>query len=456
MFLFEIMPKLWTDAIVIAIVSYSFTVSMGLIFANKENYKIDFNQELLLTGIRFGVVGEHKEQLWIPEPPIDRILQETNSMGFSFAPYALMEGNYGTMSLASKMAFCLVMHTGMASGLMLIIKREANLEGLQFENIFTPVTMDDTFTVGHVMVMLLVDSLLYLLLTLYIEQIFPGDFGVPKKWNFPFTMISRGLGFGGNAEVKDGNTLTQNQANMESYPVGMKAGIEMKNLRKVFGNKKVAVDNLTLNMYEGEITILLGDNGAGKTTTMSMLTGMFPPTSGTALVNGSDIRTNIEGVRQSIGLCPQHNILFDDLTVREHIIFFSKLKGLTNAEADIEVKKYVDMLGLEDKMNAKSETLSGGMKRKLSVGVALCGGSRVVLCDEPTSGIDPAARRSMWDLLLLEKKNRTIVLSTHFMDEADVLGDRVAIMHSGQLKCYGSSLYLKNAFGSGYELVSEN
>ena len=304
--------------------------------------------------------------------------------------------------------------------------------------------------------MLLVDSLLYLLLTLYIEQIFPGDFGVPKEWYFPFTMISRGLGFGGNAELEDRNTLTQNRANIESYPVGMKAGIEMKNLRKVFGNKKVAVDNLTLNMYEGEITILLGDNGAGKTTTMSMLTGMFPPTSGTALVNGSDIRTNIEGVRQSIGLCPQHNILFDDLTVREHIIFFSKLKGLTNAEADIEVKKYVEMLGLVDKMNAKSKTLSGGMKRKLSVGVALCGGSRVVLCDEPTSGMDPAARRSLWDLLLLEKKNRTIVLSTHFMDEADVLGDRVAIMHSGQLKCYGSSLYLKNAFGSGYELVSEN
>jgi ATP-binding cassette, subfamily A (ABC1), member 3 len=198
---------------------------------------------------------------------------------------------------------------------------------------------------------------------------------------------------------------------------------------------------------------LLGHNGAGKTTTMSMLTGMIPPSSGTALISGKDIRNDIDKVRGSLGLCPQHNILFDELTVREHIQFYSRLKGMKKHDTESEVQKYVTLLELENKIDMESKTLSGGMQRKLSVGVALCAGSKVVLCDEPTSGIDPAARRALWDLLLKEKKGRTILLSTHFMDEADILGDRIAIMAEGELKAVGSSFYLKKKFGVGYRLV---
>lgn len=163
--------------------------------------------------------------------------------------------------------------------------------------------------------------------------------------------------------------------------------------------------NLSLNMYNNQITVLLGHNGAGKTTTMSMLTGMFPPTSGTALVGGFDIRTDMDGVRSSLGLCPQHNILFDDLTVKEHLYFFSKLKGLRNKAIDDEISKYVNLLELDNKTDAKSSTLSGGMKRKLCVGMALCGDSKVVMLDEPTAGMDPSARRALWDLLQKQKKD---------------------------------------------------
>ena len=202
-----------------------------------------------------------------------------------------------------------------------------------------------------------------------------------------------------------------------------------------------------------QICVLLGHNGAGKTTTMSMLTGMISPTSGTALVNGYDIRTDIESVRASIGLCPQHNILFDELTVREHIEFFGRLKGLQKHEVNDEVEKYVKLLKLEAKIDCQAGSLSGGMKRKLSVGIALCADSKVVLVDEASSGMDPAARRALWDLLLQEKKGRTILLSTHFMDEADVLGDRIAIMAEGELKSVGSPFFLKKRFGVGYHLV---
>lgn len=146
---------------------------------------------------------------------------------------------------------------------------------------------------------------------------------------------------------------------------------------------------------------------------------MMVPTSGSAIINGQDIRQDINGVRASLGLCPQHNILFDELTVREHIVFFSHLKGLDSKQVKDEVDKYVKLIDLEPKINALSKTLSGGMKRKLCVCIALCGRSKVVLLDEPTSGMDPASRRSLWDMLREEKQGRTLLLSTHFMDEGN-------------------------------------
>lgn len=157
-----------------------------------------------------------------------------------------------------------------------------------------------------------------------------------------------------------------------------------------------------------------------------MLTGMINPSSGTAFINGKDIRKDMNAIRSSVGFCPQHNILFDNLTVREHITFFSLLKGLHKDDVEREVDKYVKLLKLENKIDTQAKGLSGGMKRKLSVGIALCANSKVVLFDEPSSGVDPSARRDLWDLLQKEKEGRTILLSTHFMLEADVLGDRVS------------------------------
>lgn len=187
---------------------------------------------------------------------------------------------------------------------------------------------------------------------------------------------------------------------------------------------------------------------------MSMLVGLFSPSSGTAYLNGKDIRTELNVARKSLGICPQHNVLFEELTVKEHLMFFCALKGMEDKQMLAEdVKKYIDLLDLNDKSNAESKTLSGGMKRKLSIGIALCGNAQIVILDEPTAGIDVAARRHLWDLLIAEKRNRTILLSTHFMDEADVLGDRIAIMTEGKLRTVGSSFFLKKKFGTGYRLT---
>ncbi|KAG0722166.1 ATP-binding cassette sub-family A member 3 [Chionoecetes opilio] len=371
----------------------------------------------------------------------------------SYVPYTVLRPRYASLTQGNKLALCLLCNTAMSLGCQLISMFEGTGSGVQWRYLFSGVSPDDPFTLGHVFGMMLLDSLLFCLLAWYIEALWPGDFGVPQPWYFPF-MRSYWLGRSVDEVKEPVAPPIQNSTFFEEDPKGIPAGVQVKGLTKVFSRlNKVAVNKLDLNMYNGQITVLLGHNGAGKTTTMSMLTGLFPPTSGTALVGGHDIVREMDEVRRSLGLCPQHDILFDDLTVAEHITFFSKLKGMSGDAAQEEVNVMVKKLKLEDKRDALSSTLSGGMKRKLSVGIALCGGSRVVFLDEPTSGMDPGARRLIWDLLQQERTGRTILLTTHFMEEADLLGDRIAIMANGVKQCCGSSLFLKKIYGAGYRLI---
>ena len=363
-------------------------------------------------------------------------------------PYNLFNSTSNNNIKLISSLFC---NSGMGFGVSVITQYETLGVGVQWSNLFKPVSPDVDLTLGSVMTFLLIASIVQMTITLYMEKVKPGEFGVAEPFYFPFTIKF----WTGRVKARDSEEdLTyKDDPNFEKEPVGKVAGIQVRGLKKVYA-KKAAVVNLNLNMYEDQIMVLLGHNGAGKSTTMAMLTGLFPPTAGTAYVDGKDIRSELDSIRSSLGLCPQHNVLFNELTVREHITFFSKLKGLKKkSEIDEQIRKYVNLLELTPKIDAQSHTLSGGMKRKLSIGIALCGNSKIVMCDEPTSGMDPAARRALWDLLIKEKKGRTILLTTHFMDEADVLGDRIAIMAEGDLKTVGSSFFLKKKFGVGYRLV---
>lgn len=184
-----------------------------------------------------------------------------------------------------------------------------------------------------------------------------------------------------------------------------------------------------------------------------MLSGLLPPTSGDAKVFGQSIRTQMPLIRETLGVCPQHNILWPILSVQEHLQIYGAVKGVPRAELQRAVDEMIEQVGLTEKRHVASAALSGGMQRKLSVGIALIGDSRIVFLDEPTSGMDPYSRRATWDLLKKRKEGRVIILTTHFMDEADALGDRIAIMAAGHLQCVGSSLFLKTRFGVGYSLV---
>ncbi|ELK10775.1 ATP-binding cassette sub-family A member 3 [Pteropus alecto] len=330
---------------------------------------------------------------------------------FTYIPYLFVAPRYNWMTLSQKLFSCLLSNVAMAMGAQLIGKFEAKGTGIQWQDLLSPVNVDDDFSFGQVLGMLLLDSILYGLVTWYVEAVLPGQFGVPQPWYF-FILVFR------------------------------------------VGNKgKAAVRDLNLNLYEGQITVLLGHNGAGKTTTLSMLTGLFPPTSGRAYINGYEISQDMVQIRRSLGLCPQHDVLFDNLTVAEHLYFYAQLKGLSRQKCPEEVKQMLHILSLEDKWDSRCRFLSGGMKRKLSIGIALIAGSKVLMLDEPTSGMDAISRRAIWDLLQQQKSDRTILLTTHFMDEADLLGDRIAIMAKGELQCCGSSLFLKQKYGAGYHMT---
>ncbi|XP_046856235.1 phospholipid-transporting ATPase ABCA3-like [Xenia sp. Carnegie-2017] len=364
------------------------------------------------------------------------------------------------LSISFLLFFCIMQYydkipnLGMTLGAIVVGKFEGSGSGVQWDNLFHGVDVDDTFSLGTVFIMMIISCAIYGMLTWYIENVFPGQYGTSKPFYFPFTKSYWCGSFEKVSNDDETLPLLRNAENFETSkkferaPQGLDVGIDIKNLVKIYDGvtgKKVAVDDVTLKIFEGQITVVFGHNGAGKSSLMSVLTGFYSPSQGTAVVNGYDIRTSMDGVRSSLGLCPQHDVLFDRLTVKEHLWFFGKLKGLSSDEIDSEVVKMMESIKLADKANAQTRYLSGGMKRKLSLGVALIGKTKVLMLDEPTSGMDPSARRFTWELLEKYRDGRTILLTTHSMDEADFLGDRIAIMAEGKIRCCGSSFVFRCA-----------
>uniref|UniRef100_A0A8D3AFE0 P-type phospholipid transporter n=1 Tax=Scophthalmus maximus TaxID=52904 RepID=A0A8D3AFE0_SCOMX len=372
-----------------------------------------------------------------------------------YLPHILCYAWRDVMGFGAKVAVSLLSCVAFGFGCESFSKYEEQGIGIQWYNINNSPEEGERYTFLLSIIMMLFDAALYWTLTWYIENVFPGQYGIPKPWYFPFA-ASYWCGRASVTDVDPGflkDTSVHNEY-MEKPPPNMKAGISIRNLVKIYKTgKKLAVDGLTMDFYENQITSFLGHNGAGKTTTMSILTGLFPPTSGTALINGYDIHTDMDSIRKYLGMCPQHNVLFNELTVEEHIYFYARLKGHNYEEVKIEMDQLIRDVGLPHKRKDLAKNLSGGMQRKLSVAIAFVGGSKIVILDEPTAGVDPYARRGIWELLLKYKQGRTIILSTHHMDEADILGDRIAIISHGKMRCCGSSLFLKKRFGSGYYLT---
>ncbi|XP_065346232.1 phospholipid-transporting ATPase ABCA1-like [Cloeon dipterum] len=380
-------------------------------------------------------------------------------------PFAISSEKYLNSGFFTKCLYMLFPNMGLFFSFDSVIKLEERGVGAQWSNFYTSQSAQDV-SILQVFIMYLIDIVLYSIITWYVSEVNPGEYGYKQPYLF---FATKSYWFGGTNKkinltkvlrlVEDPDILSKEnyERPLTNNMADDRIGISVRNLTKSYPGKLggppvKAVRGVSLDIYKGEITALLGHNGAGKTTTMSILTGMISPSDGLVKVLGLDLNNNLPLLRKSIGLCPQHNLLFGELTVKQHLVFFAVLKGKSMKDAEIEAKELLRTFRLDSKMDALVSELSGGMKRKLQLAIALVGGSKVAILDEPTSGLDPEARREIWDILLSFRENKTILLSTHFMEEADVLGDTIAIMSHGRMDCCGSTMYLKRLFGAGYRL----
>ncbi|XP_054277510.1 retinal-specific phospholipid-transporting ATPase ABCA4-like [Macrosteles quadrilineatus] len=344
------------------------------------------------------------------------------------------------------LVFCLWPSAGLQWSLNTIKNFNKNGHTWTLADLFDDGAGGGRVSVGLAALMFLVQIVLYTFITWYMDNVKPGPYGRAKSLLFIFQCFKK------NDYDSNSSQARRNQRNYEEPPNGVKIGIKIQNLRKTFNNKVFAVKNVDLDIYEGNITALLGHNGAGKTTTMSMIAGFFSPSGGQVIVKGRNIFDNMDDFRSNLGICPQHNLLFQFFTVLEHLVFFGMLKGLPNSKAERDGLQLLRTFKIDAKKNDLVSKLSGGMKRKLCLCIALMGDPEILMLDEPTSGLDPESRRQVWDILLGFREQRTTIITTHFMEEADVLGDRIAIMDHGQVSCYGTTMFLKKLYGTGYHL----
>lgn len=360
------------------------------------------------------------------------------------------EENYIFLSLYGKLASSVLPPCGLYWAFKVIGFWEGSGKGAQWWNIHKIATPGDNISLLGVLSMMCISSLVHAMFIFYLDAVIPWQYGVPKS---PFFLFQKSYWL--SSSVKEKSPSNGVGESVEMFEKSSRSAGEpvvvLSHVTKDFGQKR-ALNNLSLSLYKNQITVLLGHNGAGKTTAMSILTGLFPPTSGDMYINGFSVRTDTKKARESVGLCPQHNVLFDELTVDEHLRFFSSIKGQSYADTELEIGSLLLKFDLLHKRYVLSKDLSGGMKRKLSMANALIGGSKIVILDEPTAGMDPQARRGVWSILQEARKERTIMLSTHYMEEADVLGDRIAFLAGGTLKCSGSPMFLKKKYETGYKM----
>ncbi|MFY0688733.1 MAG: ABC transporter ATP-binding protein [Cyclobacteriaceae bacterium] len=230
--------------------------------------------------------------------------------------------------------------------------------------------------------------------------------------------------------------------------MGREVVVSVKNMVKAFGSFH-AVDDISFEVYKGEIFGFLGANGAGKTTAMKMLTGLWKPTRGEAMVAGLDVYRDTEQIKRKIGYMSQKFSLYADLTVKENIVLFGGIYGLSNQVIKNKTEDLLNRLGLASESNTLIESLPLGWKQKLAFSVAMLHDPEIIFLDEPTGGVDPITRRQFWDMIYeASDADKTLFVTTHYMDEAEYC-DRISMMVNGRIAALGTPDELKTAFDAG-------
>ncbi|XP_045693112.1 ATP-binding cassette sub-family A member 6 isoform X1 [Phyllostomus hastatus] len=341
------------------------------------------------------------------------------------------------------------------TGMTQIINLDYSMNGVTF-----PDPSGDSYLMIATFFILAFDAFLYFVLALYFDKIFP--YGSDHRYS-PLFFLSSSSCF----QYQRTDNIIEKEIDPE-YPSDDyfepiapefhgKEAIRIINVRKEYKEKSGKVEvlkDLLFDVYEGQITAILGHSGAGKSSLLNILNGLSVPTEGSVTIYNKNLSEmqDLEEIRKIIGFCPQFNVHFDILTVKENLRLFAKIKGIHPQEVDQEVQRILSELNMQNIQDHPAEHLSEGQKRKLTFGIAILGDPQVLLLDEPTAGLDPFARYRVWSFLKERKAGRVILLSTNLVDEADILADRKVIMSNGRLKCAGSSIFLKKRWGLGYHL----
>ncbi|CAJ1445140.1 unnamed protein product [Effrenium voratum] len=359
------------------------------------------------------------------------------------ASLGMMVGLFGLSRLPLQALGLPLPPVALLRGLEQLIELELAGPGLQWSNLWQS---GAAVSMGQVMLVQALSVPCFLFLWTYLEKVVPHGYG------------ASGALWRRSSEGSPAPSVTRRRAPAgkiveETLPVACTVEVKGADQRGTDDDGKVvAVKHLDLGLAEGEILALLGHNGAGKSTTVGMLTGVIPPTKGRVTVHGYDAAREPQQARQFLGVCPQHDILFDSLNCDQHLRLACALRGGgASANAAQELLRSVGLHG--HLCSVPAGQLSSGRRRALCVALAFVGDPRFILLDEPTSGMDPFVRTSMWQLLKKYRPGRALCLSTHYMDEAEMLGDHVCILSRGALQCYGSPEWLKARLGSGYTLT---
>ncbi|XP_060058625.1 ATP-binding cassette sub-family A member 6 [Erinaceus europaeus] len=370
------------------------------------------------------------------------------SIGFTVYYRLLPSALVWVMSIFSPFAF--------SAGLSQIIHTERNMNGVMF-----PDPSGDSYIMIATYFLLVFDTFFYSVLTLYFDRILP--FGDEHHYS-PLFFLNSSLCFQNqraeNKVIKKEMDLEYlSDDSFEPLPPEFqgKEAIRIRNVKKEFKEKSGKVEilkGLFCDIYEGQITAIMGRSGAGKSSLLNILNGSFVPTDGSVTIYNKNISEMqaLEEIREITGFCPQFNVHFDMLTVKENLRLFAKIRGIKRQEVEQEVQKVLLELDMQNIQDSLASYLSEGQKRKLTFGIAILGSPQILLLDEPTVGLDPFSRHQVWRFLKEHKANCVILLSTSFMDEADNLADRIAVLSNGKVNCAGSSVFLKKRWGLGYNL----
>lgn len=297
----------------------------------------------------------------------------------------------------------------------------------------------------YIWLSMIIGSVLMWLLSFYLEQIFPGKYGIARPWSWPLDFVR-------NHRIKAGKRRESVAMQMVETLPDATTTVRVNSLTKTYGRfhaeKQLAVDHISFKLESSTIHGLIGHNGAGKTTTIEMLCGLLPCDCGSIEIHDKDLYENLSELRRYIGYCPQQDMLFSHLTVFEQLEFYARVRSNGNQTSSTEdIEHLLDLMDMKTYRQRLCHTLSGGMQRKLSILCAFVGQANVILLDEPSSSLDPVARRQLWSWLRENKTNRTLLISSHLLDEVEELCDTILILDNGKIRAQGTILDLKRQFG---------